>query len=178
MLTVRKSVGSLPTLRLASRHSSESSSSDSSSRHSSSGYAISDSLDDSSTTSFARPSRKRCRSPTSSIPIVLPIREALSPVRAELSPPPKRIKDSDSVIDLEVSSEDGYESYVPREAGLGVDIEDSYEPYTEPDIDSDIQADINECIMYADAIRARGTDDRDVVETTSEEEVESRKRHG
>nr|GFC03100.1 hypothetical protein [Tanacetum cinerariifolium] len=40
----------------------------------------------------------------------------------------------------------------------------------EPDIDSDIQADINECIMYADAIRARGTDDRDVVETTSEEE--------
>ncbi|GJX55397.1 putative reverse transcriptase domain-containing protein [Tanacetum coccineum] len=43
-----------------------------------------------------------------------------------------------------------------------------------PDIDSDIQADINECIAYDDAIRARGMDDRDVVETTAEEEVGSR----
>ncbi|GKD36887.1 hypothetical protein Tco_1257094, partial [Tanacetum coccineum] len=34
-------------------------------------------------------------------------------------------------------------------------------------------ADIDECIAYVDAIRSRGTDDRDVVETTVEEEVES-----
>ncbi|GKG17488.1 hypothetical protein Tco_0362445, partial [Tanacetum coccineum] len=84
--------------------------------------------------------------------------------------------DFDSVTDLELSSEDGYKPYVPREAGLGVDVEDSYEPYTEPDIDSDIQADIDECIAYADAIRDRGMDDRDVVEIAAKEEVESRER--
>nr|GEZ30027.1 hypothetical protein [Tanacetum cinerariifolium] len=66
--------------------------------------------------------------------------------RDDLSPPPKRIKDFDSVTDLEISSEDGYEPYVPREVGLGMDFEDSYEPYTEPDIDSEIQEDIDECI--------------------------------
>ncbi|GKG05395.1 hypothetical protein Tco_0325481, partial [Tanacetum coccineum] len=75
-----------------------------------------------------------------------------------------------------VSLEDGYELYVPREVGLGVDIEDRYEPYTEPDINSDIQADIDECIAYAGAIRARGIDDRDVVEAAAKEEVESRER--
>ncbi|GKE74265.1 hypothetical protein Tco_1536306 [Tanacetum coccineum] len=88
---------------------------------------------------------------------------SLSLVHADLSPPPKRIRDSDLVTDLEVSSEDGYEPYVPREVGLGVDVEDSYKPYTEPDVDFNIQTDIDECIAYADAIRARGTDDRDVV---------------
>ncbi|GJW13132.1 putative reverse transcriptase domain-containing protein [Tanacetum coccineum] len=64
----------------------------------------------------------------------------------------------------------GYKPYVPREVGLGVDFEDSYEPYTEPDIDSDIQADINKCIAYTDAIRARGIDARDVVETEAKKE--------
>nr|GEW57219.1 putative reverse transcriptase domain-containing protein [Tanacetum cinerariifolium] len=104
------------------------------------GYAISDSLDDSSTAAFARPSRKRCR-------------------------------DSDLVTDLEISLEDGYELYVTREVGIGVNFKDRYEPYTELDIYSDIQVDIDECISYADAIRARGMDDRDVVETTAEKEV-------
>ncbi|GKA74224.1 hypothetical protein Tco_0780526 [Tanacetum coccineum] len=174
MLTARKSVGSLPTHRLASRYPSDSSSSDSSSRYSSSGYAISDSPDDSSTATSARPSRKRCRSPTSSVPAVSPVHGSLSLVHADLSPPPKRIRDSDSVTDLKISSEDGYESYVPREVGLGVDFEDSYEPYIEPDIDSDIQADINKCIAYANAIRARGMDDRvveDDVHDTVREDV-------
>ncbi|GKF22425.1 hypothetical protein Tco_0074747, partial [Tanacetum coccineum] len=86
-----KSVGSLPALRLASRYPSDSSSSDSSSRHSSSGYAISDSPDDSSTAAFARPSHKRCRSPTSSIHAVSPVCGALSLVRTDLSPPLKMI---------------------------------------------------------------------------------------
>ncbi|GJY46649.1 putative reverse transcriptase domain-containing protein [Tanacetum coccineum] len=155
MFISMKSVGSLLVLRLASRHPSYSSSSNSSSRHSSSGYAISDSLNDSSTVASARPSRKRCRSPISSVPVVLPVRGALYLVRADLSPPPKRTRDSNSVIDLEGSSKDGYDPYVPRETGLRVDVKDSYEPYTEPDIESDIQADIDECIAYADAIRAR-----------------------
>ncbi|GJY22742.1 hypothetical protein Tco_0396400 [Tanacetum coccineum] len=100
---------------------------------------------DSPTATSERPSRKRCRSP--SVPISSPIRGALSPVHADLSTPPKRIRDSDSVTDLEVSSEDGYEPYIPRE-----------------------------CITYTDAIRVRGMDDRDVVETATEEEVESRQR--
>ncbi|GJT45361.1 hypothetical protein Tco_0954076 [Tanacetum coccineum] len=203
MLTARKSVGSLPTHRLALRYSvdysssdhftsddssqdspSDSSletssdsrsdtSSDSSSRHFPSGYALSDSLCDSPTAIYARPSHKRCRSPTTLVYVASPVREALSPVHANLLPPCKRIMDSDSVTDLEVSSEDGYVPYVPREVGLGVEVEDSYEPYTEPDVDFDIHADIDACIAFADDLRARGTDVRVMVETAAEEEVES-----
>ncbi|GKD10137.1 hypothetical protein Tco_1189822, partial [Tanacetum coccineum] len=176
MLTAKKSVGSLPTLRLTTRYPSDSSSSDSSSRHSSSDHAKSDSLDDSPTAASARPSRKRCSFPTSSVPITLSVRKALSLVRSNLSPPPKRIRDSDSVTDLEVSLEDGYESYVLRVTRLGVDIKDINESYTEPDIDSDIQAYIDECFAYADAIRSIGIDDRDVVKTAAEEEVKFRER--
>ncbi|GJR75631.1 hypothetical protein Tco_0087996, partial [Tanacetum coccineum] len=145
----------------------------SSSRHSSPGYAISDSLRDSPTATSTRPSRKRCRSPTSSVPVVSPVHGALSLMRADLLPPRKRIIDSNSVTNFEVSLEDDYVSYVHREVGLGVDVEDSYEPYTEPDINPDVQADIDECFVYADAIRARGMDVRVVVETAAEEEVES-----
>nr|GEX60213.1 putative reverse transcriptase domain-containing protein [Tanacetum cinerariifolium] len=129
------------------------------------------SSNDSSTIASVRPSRKRCRSHTSSVLVLSPVHGALSPVRADLSPPPKRIKDSDSAIDLEISSKDGYEPHVPRETELGVDVEDSYEPYTEPDIDSDIQAYIDECIEFDDEFRARGTDVRVMVETAAEEDV-------
>nr|GEV48856.1 hypothetical protein [Tanacetum cinerariifolium] len=114
-------------------------------RHSSSSYAITDTPCDSLTATSERPSHKRCRSPTLSVPVSLPLREALSPVRADLSPPPKRIRDSDLVTDLEISSEDGYTPY----------------------------ADIDASITYADAIRARGIDYRDVVETAAVKEVES-----
>ncbi|GKB24737.1 hypothetical protein Tco_0864138 [Tanacetum coccineum] len=142
-------------------------------RHSKSGYAISDSPCDSPTTTSAGPSRKRCRSATSSIPVVSPVRGALYLVHGDLLPPRKRIRDSDSVMDFEVSLEDGYVPYVPREVGLGVDVEDSYEPYTEPNVDSNIHADIDACIAFADDLRARGKDDRVVVETMVKEEVES-----
>nr|GEV89121.1 hypothetical protein [Tanacetum cinerariifolium] len=91
-------------------------------------YATSDSLDDSSTATSARPSRNRCKPPTLFVPVFSHVREALSP--------------------------------------------DSYEPYTDLDIDLDIQIDINECITYANTIRARGMDDRDVVKTVAKEEVE------
>nr|GEW38309.1 reverse transcriptase domain-containing protein [Tanacetum cinerariifolium] len=132
-------------------------------------------LNDSSIIASVRPSRKRCRS--LSVLISSPMHIPLSPICANLSPPPKRIREFDSVMELEVSLEDGYQPYVPREVGLGVDIKDSHEPYTEPDADSDIQAYINECIAYADAIKTRGMNDRDVVETATEEEIESRERH-
>nr|GFC75444.1 hypothetical protein [Tanacetum cinerariifolium] len=51
--------------------------------------------------SVAGPSRKRSRSPTTSIPRSSPILRALSPARADLSPPTKRIRSSDFVTDLE-----------------------------------------------------------------------------
>ncbi|GJW34379.1 putative reverse transcriptase domain-containing protein [Tanacetum coccineum] len=126
-------------------------SSDSSSRHSSSGHPILDSLCDLPTTTFARPSRKRRRSPTTSVPVASPVPEALSLIHADLLPPRKRI----------------------REIGLGVDVEDSYGPYTEPDIDPDVKANIDACIAFDDDIAARGTDVRVDIGTTVEEEAES-----
>ncbi|GJU88278.1 hypothetical protein Tco_1300701 [Tanacetum coccineum] len=178
MLTAKKRVGPLPTHRLflgkgfprysldysssdhftlddssrdslsdspseTSSDSHSDTSSDSSSRHSSSGYAISDSPCDSPTTTYAGPS------------------------------PKDRIRDSDFVTDFEVSLEEGFVPYVPREVCLGVDVEDSYEPYTEPDVDSDNQANIDACIVFADDIAARGMDVRVEVETAAEEEAES-----
>ncbi|GJR02162.1 putative reverse transcriptase domain-containing protein [Tanacetum coccineum] len=203
MLTARKRVGPLPTHRLALRYTTDYSSSDhftsydssqdslsdsssktssdshldtssdSSSRHSSSGYAISDSPCDSPTAILAGPSCKRYRSPTTSLPIASPVCRALSLVHADLLPPHKRIRDSDSVTDFEVSSDEVYVSYVPREIGLGVNVENSYEPYTEPYNDPNVQADIDACIEFADDIAARGTDVRVVIGNAAEEEAES-----
>nr|GEZ46486.1 hypothetical protein [Tanacetum cinerariifolium] len=148
-------------------------SSDSSLIHSSSGHSILDSRCNSPTAISARPSRKRHRSPTTLVPVASPVPRALSPVRADLLWPCKRIRDSDSVIDFKVSSEEGSVPHVPREIGLGVDVEDSYEPYTKPDIDPDAQSDIDACITFADDISARGMDVRVEVRTAAEEEAES-----
>ncbi|GJU73998.1 putative reverse transcriptase domain-containing protein [Tanacetum coccineum] len=128
---------------------------DSSSRHSSS---ISDSPCDLPTAIYVGPSHKICRSPTSSVPVASPVCGTLSPVRADLLLPRKKIRDSDFMTNFEVSSEEGYVPYILREIGLGVDVEDSYEPYIEPDIDPDVQADINACIAFTDDITAKGTD--------------------
>nr|GEV68303.1 hypothetical protein [Tanacetum cinerariifolium] len=117
-------------------------------RHSPSGYALLDSLCNSLTATSARPSRKRCMSPAALVYVALPVREA-------------------------VSSNEGYMPYVPREVALGVDVEDNYEPYTEPDVDSDIQVDIDTCIAFADDLKAIGTDVISMVKTAAKEEVES-----
>ncbi|GJW90853.1 hypothetical protein Tco_0168406 [Tanacetum coccineum] len=69
--------------------------------------------------------------------------------RTDLLPPRKRIRSSDFVTDLEVSSDESSESSVPRE----------------PEID--------ECIAYEDALRAGWIDARVVVETFAREEVET-----
>ncbi|GJR41875.1 hypothetical protein Tco_1309978 [Tanacetum coccineum] len=178
MLTAKKRVGPLPIHRLALRYSADYSSSDhftsddssrdylsdslsetssdsqsdtsfdSSSRHSTLGYAISDSPCVSSNAISARPSRKRCRSPTTSVLVASPVRQALSPVRANLLPPRKRIRDFDSVTDFE-------------------------KPYTEPDIDPDVQTDIDACIAFDDDIAARGMDVRVEIRTAAEVEAES-----
>nr|GEV89707.1 reverse transcriptase domain-containing protein [Tanacetum cinerariifolium] len=126
-------------------------SSDSSSRHSSSYHPISDSPYDSFTATFAGPSRKRCRSPTTSLPITSPVPRALSLEHADLLPPSKS----------------------NREIGLGVDIKDSYEPYIEPDIDPNVQVDIDACISFADDITTRGTNVRVKDGTVTKEEAES-----
>ncbi|GJR84899.1 hypothetical protein Tco_0155684 [Tanacetum coccineum] len=120
MMTVRKRIGLLPTHRLAVRHSTDHSSSDSSSEASSdfhsdassvpsSRHSLSDhsSLDLPGTS--PGPSRKRRRSLMTSVPALSPVSEALSLVRADLIPSPKRIKDSGYLADVEVD---------PREISL------------------------------------------------------------
>ncbi|GJS28434.1 hypothetical protein Tco_0489054 [Tanacetum coccineum] len=174
MLTTRKIVGSLPSHRLALRYSesrslsdhfsTDSFSSDTSSGSSSdtsSGSFVLDYSFDSPAASFAGPSRKRHRSPTVSVPLASPVPRALSPVRADLLPPRKRIRGFVSATDYEVS------------------LEESYEPYTEPNIDSDVQADVDACIAAADFTAARETYVRVEVnpridrEDEDDEEVES-----
>ncbi|GJW50236.1 hypothetical protein Tco_0091587 [Tanacetum coccineum] len=81
--------------------------------------------------------------PTSSVLVASPVCEALSPVRADLLPPYKRIRDFDTVTNFE------------------------------PDVDSDIQPDIDACIAFADDIAARGTNVRVEYGTTVEEEAGS-----
>ncbi|GKF33537.1 hypothetical protein Tco_0106737, partial [Tanacetum coccineum] len=203
MLTARKRVGPLPTHRLALRYSMDYSSldhftsedssrdslSDSSletssdshldtsydspSRHSSSGHSISDSLCDSPTAIFVGLSRKRRWSPTTSVPATSLVPGALSPVCADLLLPRRRIRDFDFVTDFEVKSEEGFVTYVPRDIGLRVDFKDSFEPYTKPNIDPNVQTDIDACIAFADDIAARGMDVGVEDGTAAEEEAES-----
>ncbi|GJS39684.1 hypothetical protein Tco_0564727 [Tanacetum coccineum] len=81
-------------------------------------------------------------------------------------PSHKRLKDSGYLADVEVD---------PREISLRDDaiIRVSDEPHLEQDIDPEIQAEINECIAYADALRDRGIDDRVVVEAVDRDETET-----
>ncbi|GKC54891.1 putative reverse transcriptase domain-containing protein [Tanacetum coccineum] len=140
--------------------------------------------------SSASHSRKRSRSPVASVPLSSPTLEALSYARADLLPSPKRIRSPETATDLEDCSEDSFEPYVPREVGLGVDFEDeSSEPSRSRgadlemdvdvvrsdgiEIDPEIQAEIDECFAYADALRDRGIDARVVVEAADREESET-----
>ncbi|GJR12179.1 hypothetical protein Tco_0794831 [Tanacetum coccineum] len=82
---------------------------------------------------------------------------------------------SDSATDLEDCSDESFESSIPRETSLRDDVvvRGSDEPYSEHDIDLEIQAEIDEYIAYVDALRAEGIDARVMVETTAREEVET-----
>ncbi|GJV95378.1 hypothetical protein Tco_1546955 [Tanacetum coccineum] len=188
MMTARKRVGPLPVQKLGVRHfvdhsssdyfslddSARDSSSDSSSEASSDFYsdASSDSssrhsLSDHSSpdlpSTSAGPSRKRRRSPMTSVPALPPVSGALSPVRADLIPSPKRVRDSGYLANVEAN---------PRETSLRDDVifRGSDEPHLEQDIDPEIQAEIDECIAYADALRDREIDARVVVEAVDREE--------
>ncbi|GKC71848.1 hypothetical protein Tco_1117731, partial [Tanacetum coccineum] len=135
-------------------------SSDSSSRHSLSDHSSPDLL-----STFAGPSRKRRRSPMTSIPVLPLVSGVLSPVHADLIPSPKRVKDFGYLADVEVD---------PREISLRDDaiVKVSDEPHLEQDIDPEIQAEIDECIAYADALRDRGINARVVVEAVDRDEIE------
>ncbi|GJW08221.1 hypothetical protein Tco_1570644 [Tanacetum coccineum] len=184
MMTARKRVGPLPTHRLAVRHSVDHSSSDSSSEASSDFH--SDASSDSSSrhslpdhsspdlpSTSAGPSRKRRRSPMTSVPALPLVSGALSPVRADLIPSPKRIRSPETATDLEGCSEDSFEPYVPREVGLGVDGGEGERKGDGIEIDLEIQAEMEECFAYADALRDRGIDARVVVETVARDDVET-----
>ncbi|GJT11100.1 putative reverse transcriptase domain-containing protein [Tanacetum coccineum] len=163
------------------RHSADHSSSDSSSEASSDFH--SDASSDSSSRhpfsdhsspdlpgTSAGPSRKRRRSPMTSVPVLSPVSGALSLVRANLIPSPKRVRDSGYSTDVEVD---------PRETSLRDDaiVRVSDEPHLEQDSDPEIQAEIDECFAYADALRElRGFFDlampKDIPEPAQERAVE------
>nr|GEV65744.1 putative reverse transcriptase domain-containing protein [Tanacetum cinerariifolium] len=96
MMTTRRRVRPLPVQQLAVRHFVDHSLSDSSLRHSLSDHSSPDLLSTS-----AGPSRKRRRSPMTSIPALPPVSGALSPVCADLIPLPKRVRDICYLADVE-----------------------------------------------------------------------------
>nr|GEV08320.1 hypothetical protein [Tanacetum cinerariifolium] len=97
MMTARKRIRPLPVQQLSVRHSVDHSSSDSSSRHSLS-YHSSHDLPSTST----GPSRKRCRSPLTTVPALPHVSGALSHVRVDFIPSPKRVRDIGYLADVEV----------------------------------------------------------------------------
>nr|GEV01490.1 hypothetical protein [Tanacetum cinerariifolium] len=103
------------------------------------------SLDHSSPTLPSGPSYKRSRSPTTSVLVSSPVPGALSFVHVDLLPPRKRIRSSDSTMDLKDCLDESSES----------------------------PAEIDECIAYANALRDERIDARVVVKTVAREEVET-----
>nr|GFD34465.1 hypothetical protein [Tanacetum cinerariifolium] len=77
-----------------------------------------------------------------SVPALPPVFGTLSPIRADLIPSPKRVKDSGYLADVEVG---------PRETSLRDDViaRGCDEPHLEQDIDPKIQAEIDESFAYA-----------------------------
>nr|GEV07715.1 hypothetical protein [Tanacetum cinerariifolium] len=96
MMTARKRVRPLPVQQLSVRHPVDHSSSDSSSRHSSSDHSSPDLQSIS-----AGPSRKRRRSPMTSVHALPLVSRALSPVRADWIPSSKRVRDIGYLADVE-----------------------------------------------------------------------------
>nr|GEV03702.1 hypothetical protein [Tanacetum cinerariifolium] len=101
MMTARKRVRPLLVQQLSVRHSVDHSLSDSSSRHSSSNHS-SPELPSTSTGS----SRKRRRSPMTFVPALPLVSGALSFVRADLIPSPKRVRDIGYLADVDVGPRD------------------------------------------------------------------------
>nr|GEV12423.1 copia protein [Tanacetum cinerariifolium] len=155
MMTTRKRVGPLPTHRLAVRHSLDYSSSDLFTSDDSSRDLPSDSSSKTSSGSSSNAlfdsSYGHSSSDHSSPALPSGIRSSLllclslSPTRADLLTPPKRIRSFDYATDLEDCSDESSKS----------------------------SAEIDECIAYVDALRAEGIDAKVVVETVAREEAET-----
>nr|GEV75000.1 hypothetical protein [Tanacetum cinerariifolium] len=144
MMSVRKKVGLLPTHRLAVRHSLDYSSS----YH----FTLDDSSRDSSLSSSSQTSSDSST-------------DALSNSSSSHS----SSNHSSPVLPS------GLYYKRSRETRLRDDVveKSSDEPHLEHDIDLEIHAEINECIDYAGALRARGDDARVVVEAVDREEIET-----
>ncbi|GJW67706.1 hypothetical protein Tco_0122130 [Tanacetum coccineum] len=102
-------------------------------------------------------SRKRRRSPNTSVPSVIPAPRDLSPTRVDLLPPCKRFRSSLATLSLEDSTEGS------RKVGS-----------EEEDVDTDIMADIAPEVAAADEIRIKTDvgfegDDKDEEEAGSSE---------
>ncbi|GJS44841.1 putative reverse transcriptase domain-containing protein [Tanacetum coccineum] len=151
MMTARKRVGPLPTHRLAERHSTDHSSSDSSSEASSdfhsdassdpsSRHPLSDHSSPDLPSTSAGPSRKRRRSPMTSVPALSPVSGALSPVRADLIPSPKRVRDSGYLTDVEVDHRETSlrDDAIVRRTGVRGPIEVKVKRVTHPVMPEDI----------------------------------------
>ncbi|GJR56502.1 hypothetical protein Tco_1407023 [Tanacetum coccineum] len=108
----------------------------------------------SSSESSVRPSRKRCRSPTTSVPSSIPALGALVPTRADLLPPRNRFRDS-------YSSEDSVKEDI--DADVLVDIE-ADATVVEVAADIDVKAGVDTGI---------GIEIRDDIEDEDEGEAES-----
>ncbi|GJX49671.1 hypothetical protein Tco_0276516 [Tanacetum coccineum] len=95
MMTREEGLEPLPTSSLAVRHSTDTFFSEQSSE-ATSRFSFGSSSD-----SYSRTPNRR-RSPMTSVPALSPVSGALSPVRADLIPSPKRVKDSGYLCNLEV----------------------------------------------------------------------------
>nr|GEW60214.1 hypothetical protein [Tanacetum cinerariifolium] len=178
MMNARKRVRPLPTHHLVVRHSvdysssdhfasddslrdSSSSSSSSSSLKTSSNSSLDDLFDPSSDHSLPtpssgmRPSHHLC-SLVSSIPrSSAAIIDRLSHDSSSVSPSRKRSRSPAASVPLSSAIHGAFfEPYVPRGTDLEMDVD--VEMSDGIDIDPEIQAEIDECIAYADALRDRG----------------------
>ncbi|GJW05795.1 hypothetical protein Tco_1568218 [Tanacetum coccineum] len=138
MMTARKRVGPLPTYRLAVRHSVDYSSSD----H----FSLNDSSSDSSSSSSSKTSSDSTA-------------DALSNSASSRSSSDHSLPASPSGVDFEDESSEPSRS---RGANLEMDVDVVRSDGIK--IDPEIQAEIDECFAYADALRDREIDARVVVE--------------
>nr|GEY40301.1 hypothetical protein [Tanacetum cinerariifolium] len=181
MMIARKRVESLPTHCLVVIHSVDYSSLDhfalgSSSSSETFSDSFADALSDyassrsSSDHSLLAPSSEEWIL-AASVPLSSPIPGALSYARADLLLSPKRIRNSQFATDLEGCLKDRFKTFGPRKTNLEMDVD-----VVKSDginIDPEIQANIDESIAYADALRDKGIDARVVVEAIDRDEIET-----
>nr|GEW54917.1 putative reverse transcriptase domain-containing protein [Tanacetum cinerariifolium] len=121
--------------------------------------------------SSASPSHKRSTSPAAYVSLSLHIPGALSYARADLLPTPKRLRCYEFAMDLEDSLAERFEPSRSRETKLEMDVDVVRSDGI--DIDHEIQAEIDECIAYADALRDKAIDARVIVKAIDREEIKT-----